>query len=103
MKNSYISFDQRPLLYLSKTLQEKSIKKKASRIMITSQHEVYDDPQDDACSVNSMKYLDSVLITVLDPQDMPYLPQVMKQITLQHRRKEPTTNLVSVWRNALSC
>ena len=66
-----------PLLDLSKTLQEYNIKNYDTIIMI-SQHEVYDDPQDDACSVNSINYSDSMLIEILDPQDMPYLLQVMK-------------------------
>ena len=39
---------------------------------------MYDDPEDDSSSLNSTDYSDSVLITVLDQKDLPYLLQVMK-------------------------
>ena len=67
MKNYYFTFDRKPLL--RKTLQECNIKK-YDMIIMTSQHEVYDDPQHDTGSVNSINYSDSVLIIVLDPPDM---------------------------------
>ena len=43
-----------------------------------SKQEMYDEPEDDSHSLNSTNYSDSVLITVLDQKDLPYLLQVMK-------------------------
>ena len=92
MEDHHLTFDQKPLLDSTKTLQEYHIKN-YDTLILKSQQEMYDDPEDDSSSLNSTDYSDSVLITVLDQKDLPYLLQVMKTDQIATLKKRINSKL----------